>query len=196
MTNKLLLSSLLCVLICSQVFSVEIPLSGAVKRGKSSGNGIVFVDMERVFNSHPMSERLKNEMKGFAKTRKDAIEAMIKQHENLQEQLKEISVKITEAQAAEDEAALSDLAMRLDSAQQSVEEQKAKISDLSARTKQELGAMEEKNSLIILKDIEAVLLEVSRKHDSEIMLDKQSVLWGSDSCEDVTDEVIKRLEGR
>jgi Skp family chaperone for outer membrane proteins len=196
MLNKIILPFLLSMLVCSQIFALEIPLKGAVKRSDSRGSRIIFVDMERVFNSHPMAERSKTELRNFAKTRKDAIETMITQLDGMQEQVRAVSVKITEVQDAGDEAALSDLAGQLDSIQKSMEEQKTKIADLSKRTKLELSAMEEKNSLEVLKDIEIVLKEVSKKHDCEIMLDKQSVLYGSDACEDVTDEVIRKLKGR
>jgi Skp family chaperone for outer membrane proteins len=197
MAKKISVSLLLFIILsCSQAFALEIPLSGAVKRSKSGGGSIVFVDMERVFNAHPMSERFKNELKNFAKTRKNAIEDMIRQHDGMQGQFKDVSIKITEAQTAGDDVALSELAMQIDSVQKSIEEQKAKIADLSRRTKLELSAMEEKNSFAVLKDIEIVLKEVSKKRDSEIVLDKQSVLCASDTCEDITDEVIKKLEGR
>lgn len=184
------------MLVCLHSFALEIPLTGTIKRGENDGSGIVFVDMDRVFASHPMSERYKTELKNFAKTRKDAIEDMIRQYSRMQDQLKDINIKIAEYHSLDDQVALSALAGQLDSVQKSMEEQKAKIADLSRRTKSELAAMEEKNSMLVLQDIEIVLKEVSRKHDSEIMLDKQSVLCGSESCVDVTDEVIKKLAGR
>ncbi|MDR2427121.1 MAG: OmpH family outer membrane protein [Endomicrobium sp.] len=197
MFSKKIFLSLLTVLFLNSVsFAIEIPLSGAVKRGKGSGNGIVFVDMEKVFNSHPMAGRFKEELKNFANTRKNAIEEMIKQHDVVQLQLREINAKIIEARTVEDEAALSELANQLDNLQKSIEQKRAEIADLSKRTKNELDLMEEKNSLAVLKDIEVVLKEVAVKHNSEVMFDKQSILYGSDKCEDVTVEVIKKLEVR
>lgn len=197
MFSKKIFLSLLAVLFLNSVsFTIEIPLSGAVKRGKGSSIGIVFVDMEKVFASHPMAERFKEELKNFANTRKNAIEEMIKRHDAAQLQLQEINSKIIEAQTAEDEAALADLSVQLDNAQKALAQQRADISDLSRRTKSELSLMEEKNSLAVLKDIEIVLKEVSAKYNSGVMLDKQSVLCGSDECEDVTEEIIKKLEGR
>ncbi|MDR1194863.1 MAG: OmpH family outer membrane protein, partial [Endomicrobium sp.] len=195
-SKKIFLLLLAALFLNSVSFAIEIPLSGAVKRGKGNGIGIVFVDMEKVFASHPMTERFKEELKNFANTRKNAIEEMIKQHDAAQLQLREINSKIIEAQTAEDESALADLAPQLDAAQKALERQRTDISDLSRRTKNELALMEEKNSLAVLKDIEIVLKEVSAKYNSGIMLDKQSVLRGSDECEDITDEVIKKLEGR
>ena len=56
--------------------------------------------------------------------------------------------------------------------------------------------MEEKNSLTVLKDIEIVLKDLTRRHNAEIVLDRQNVLCGSDNCKDLTEEVIKMLEGR
>ena len=87
----------------SAVCAVEILLSGSVKRGKT-GNDIVFVDMEKVFNAHPMSERLKNEMRSFAQTRKQAIEEMIKEHDGAMERIKLINIKITKAHETEEVA--------------------------------------------------------------------------------------------
>ena len=60
-SKKIFLSFFILFFLFSAVCAVEIPLSGSVKRGKT-GNGIVFVDMEKVFNAHPISERFKNEM--------------------------------------------------------------------------------------------------------------------------------------
>lgn len=179
----------------SAACALEIPLSGSVKRAKTGG-GIVFVDMEKVFDAHPMSERFKNEMRSFAQTRKRAIEEMIKEHDGAMERIKLINIKITEAQEAEDTAALAELALQMDEEQKFIQQQKEKISDLSKRTKTELAMMEEKNSLAVLKEIEAVLKEISEKMETGIILDKQSVLCASGTCEDITDEVIKKLEGR
>jgi Skp family chaperone for outer membrane proteins len=159
MLKKIFVSSLLFMFICSRAFAIEIPLSGSVKSDKSGGSRIVFVDMERVFNYHPMAERFKAELKNFAKTRKEAIEEMIAQHDSMQGQIKDINIKIAEAQSSGDEAVLSELAGQLDAIQKSIEEQKNKIADLSKRTKLELTALEEKSSLEVLKDIEIVLKE-------------------------------------
>lgn len=84
----------------------------------------------------------------------------------------------------------------MDEEQKFIQQQKDKISDLSKRTKTELAMMEEKNSLAVLKEIDAVLKEISERTEVGIILDKQSVLCASGLCRDITDEVIKRLEGR
>lgn len=194
-SKKIFLSFFILFFLFSAACAVEIPLSGSVKRGKT-GNGIVFVDMEKVFNAHPMSERLKNEMRSFAQTRKQAIEEMIKEHDGAMERIKLINIKITEAHEAGDTAALAELALRMDEEQKFIQQQKDKISDLSKRTKTELAMMEEKNSLAVLKEIDAVLKEISERTEAGIILDKQSVLCASGLCRDITDEVIKRLEGR
>jgi Outer membrane protein len=196
MLKKTLLSLLAIILFYPASYALEIPITGALQRDKETSSGIIFVDMDRVFNSHPMSERYKNELKDFAKTRKNAIEEMVKRHDALQEQIRGVNIKITQAHDAGDEAELGKLSQEFEAVQRSMEEQRLKIADLSQRTKNELAVMEETHTMTVLKDIEVVLREVSKKYDAEVMLDKQSVLCGSESCEDVTDEVIKKLEGR
>ncbi len=194
--KSILFPFFLCALCASFSFALEIPISGALQRENNPANGILFVDMEKIFQAHPMTERSKTELKNFAQTRKNAIDEMVKAHDELQKQAQTLNAQITEARTANNETAVTELSRQLDEKKKSLSDQRSKIADLSSRTKTELALMEEKNSLAVLKDIEIVLKEVSDKHDADIVLDRQSVLCGSDSCEDVTDEVIKKLEGR
>lgn len=198
----------------SLVYALEIPISGAIKRDSGITDGIVFVDMEKVFQSHPMTERLKNDIKKFAQTRKSAIENLVKDYENLQKEYREVNLKITaiesqknndslpntentEKEASENiNTELNALLKQKEVIYKKIEEKKFAISDLSKRTKNEIAAMEEKNSMIIMKDIESVLAEISRISEAEIIMDKMNVLFGSENCEDITDAVIKKLEGR
>ncbi|MCL2798901.1 MAG: OmpH family outer membrane protein [Endomicrobia bacterium] len=192
MTNKLLLPLLLFTLICSQSVAIEIPLSGAVERDKKDETSILFVDMDKVFAAHPLAEKFKAELKSFANTRKTALEDMSKQYKDMQEEIKKISLKIVEAEEKKDEQLLSELSGRYEEIKKSLLQQKEQISDLSKRTKDEMARMEENNSLIVLKEIEASINEISKKYGSTIVLEKQSVLCTNGNCQDITDEVIKR----
>lgn len=194
-SKKILLPFLICALSISASLALEIPLSGVFQRESQVSNGIVFVDMERVFKVHPMTERFKNELKQFANTRKNAIDKMVKEYGDYQTQLQDIKLAIEEATQNEDEAMLEDYNKKLELTQKSLDDIRAKITDLSTRTKNELTVMEEKNSLTVLKDIEIVLKDLTRRHNAEIVLDRQNVLCGSDNCKDLTEEVIKMLEG-
>ncbi|MCL2335416.1 MAG: OmpH family outer membrane protein [Endomicrobia bacterium] len=202
MYKKILAQFLFLVLIASLSFAVEIPINGSLQRQKKAANGIFFVDMEKIFDAHPMKERFKKEIQSFAATRKTAIEDMVKQYDALQKQIQDIGLKIGQVQVSTetDEAAradaLADLSAKYAAAQKSAGEQKGKIADLSARTKSEIVAMEEKNSMLVMNDINIVLSDIAKRHNAEIVLDKQSILCGSESCEDITGEVIKKLEGR
>lgn len=195
-SKKIFFPFLICALCVSVSLGLEIPLSGVLQRENQVSNGIVFVDMEKVFHAHPMTEKLRGELMQFADTRKGAIDKMVKEYGLYLEQLREINLRIEEAKQNEEEDVLADYNKRLELTQKTVDDIRAKVADLSGRTKNELTAMEEKNSLAVLKDIEQVLKDIARKHKADIVLDRQSVLCGSDNCEDVTDEVIKRLEGR
>jgi len=201
MRKKLLISFAFFISFVPLSFALEIPIEGVLLRDNKVSKGIIFVDMERIFALHPMSERYKKEIQNFADSRKTAIEALIRQYEESKKQIVDINNKIVEASAGPAEnqdQILADLSKQLESAQKSLEEQRLKITDLSSRTKSEIMAMEEKNSLIVLKDIDAIIKDIARKRNADIVLDKQSVLCGSENCEDVTDEVIKKLtkEGR
>jgi len=188
------------MLFASLTFALEIPISGSIQRDKKVTNGILFVDMEKVFDAHPMKERYKKEIQSFAATRKTAIQDMIKQYDAYQKQIQDISLKMGEVQLSTDteskSAALADLSNQYTAARKKADEQKANIADLSSRTKREINMMEEKNSISVMQDIDIVLRGIAKKRKAEIVLDRQSVLCGSESCEDVTAEVIKSLEGR
>ena len=192
MTNKLLLLLLLVTLICSQSVAIEIPLNGAVERDKKDETSILFVDMEKVFAAHPLTEKFKAELKSFANTRKTALEDMSKQYENTREEIKRISLKIVEAEEKRDEQLLSELTRRYEEIKKSLSLQKDQIADLSKRTKDDMSRMEENNSLNVLKEIEVLIKNVSRKYGSTIVLEKRSILSTNENCQDITDEVIKQ----
>lgn len=184
------------LLFISSAFALEIPISGVLERDGSTAKSIAFVDMEQVFEAHPMTTKYKNDLKSFAKTRKNVIDGMVNEYKKLENQLTEIGTKFNQAQSEDNQQTLSELAVQFDNTKKAMETQKEKIADMSQRTKNELAIMEEQNSLKVLQDIDIIIKEVSKKRGSEIILDKDSVLCGSESCEDLTNEVIKRLKGR
>jgi Skp family chaperone for outer membrane proteins len=177
-----------------QGFSIEIPVNKSLPDGKKNSGRIVFVDMEEVFNSHPLTARYKDEIKNFADSRKAAIEAMVAQYEELKKQGADIKLKISQAQESGDQETLASLSKEAQDIKVKEAEKKFEISDLSQRTKREIVLMEENNSLSVLKEAEAAVQAVSQKYGSGAVLEKQSVLFGGDSGKDITEEVIKRIK--
>jgi Skp family chaperone for outer membrane proteins len=184
--------------IAPAVFCFEIPINGAVERidepveNQVIQDNIIFVDMEKVFNFHPMTLEYKKEIKTFIKTRKDAIENRVKDLNALKEQAKIVSLKISEAKS--ENRSFDDLLRQLSDIRGLINDKKLEISDLSERTKTEIALMEERNTAEVLKDIESLLKEELKKHKATIVLDKQSVV--TEKCKDVTNEVIKMAKDR
>ncbi|MDR2251300.1 MAG: OmpH family outer membrane protein [Endomicrobium sp.] len=180
------------------VFCFEIPINGAVERidepveNKVIQNNIIFVDMDKVFNSHPMTLEYKKEIKNFVKTRKDAIENIVKELNALKEQAKIVNLKISEAKS--ENRSFDDLSKQLSNIRGLINDKKLEISGLSERTKTEMVLMEERNTAEVLKDIESLLKEELKKYKATIVLDKQSVV--TEKCKDITNEVIKMLKDR
>jgi Skp family chaperone for outer membrane proteins len=173
------------------VFCFEIPINGAVERidepveNEAIQNNIICVDIEKVFNSHPMTLEYKREIKSFGKTRKDIIDNLVKELNALKEQAKVVNLKISEAKS--ENRSFGDLLKQLN-------DKKLEISDLAERTKTEIVLMEERNTAEVLKDIESLLKEELKKYKATIVLDKQSVI--TEKCKDVTNEVIKMAKDR
>jgi Skp family chaperone for outer membrane proteins len=189
------------VLFTDVSFGLEIPINGAVERveeapkNKSTSDNIIFVDMEKVFNFHSMTLEYKKEIKNFAKTRKDTIEKLVEELNLLNKQIKDISLKISEAKFKnESKELIEKLLMELDDARKLRDVKKAEISDLSERTKNEIALMEEKNTTEVLKDIESLLRRELKKYNAAIVLDKQGVV--TEKCKDITDEVIKMVKDK
>jgi Skp family chaperone for outer membrane proteins len=197
MLKKVFLFSFL-FLFASVVFCFEISINGAVERvddsveSKTSQNNIIFVDMEKVFNSHPMTLEYKKEIKAFVRTRKEAVENLIKEFNSLKEQEKIVNLKISEAKS--ENKSLDELFKQLRDIRGLINGTKSEIPDLSERTKNEMTLMEERNTAEVLKDIEYLLREELKKYDAAIVLDKQGVV--TEKCKDVTDEVIKMAKDR
>ena len=177
----------------SCVFALEIPITGAMPRDKKTSSGIVSVDMEAVFNAHPKTEIYKQEIKNFANARKAAVELKVKEYGDLNFKAKEISQKIDEAKAAENQPETDSFIRQLEAVNAQMEAKKHEITDLSRRTKKEIAAMEENNSLIVLKEIEEAVKEVSKKYGGEVAIEKQNVLFSGDGAKDITGEVIIKL---
>jgi Skp family chaperone for outer membrane proteins len=148
--------------------------------------------MEKVFNFHPMTLEYKKEIKTFVKTRRDAIENLVKELSVLKEQAKVVNLKISEAKS--ENRSFDDLFKQLSDISGLINEKKLEISDLSERTKTEIVLMEERNTAEVLKDIESLLKEELKKYKATIVLDKQSVV--TEKCKDVTNEVIKMAKDR
>ncbi|MDR2644706.1 MAG: OmpH family outer membrane protein [Endomicrobium sp.] len=180
------------------VFCFEIPINGVVERidetveNKDIQNNIIFVDMEKVFNSHPMTLEYKREIKTFGKTRKDAIENLVKELNALKEQAKIVNLKISEAKS--ENRSFDDLFKQLSDIRGLINDKKSEISDLAERTKTEIVLMEERNTAEVLKDIESLLKKELKKYKATIVLDKQSVVI--EKCRDITNEVIKMAKDR
>ncbi|MDR3256286.1 MAG: OmpH family outer membrane protein [Endomicrobium sp.] len=181
-------------------FSFEIPIGNTpiernVEKSKDDASGgILFVDMEKVFNSHPMTQMYKKEIKEFANTRKNVIEGMVQELHSLENQAQNINLKFVQAQSENNEQFINELSKQFEDIKSLIGEQKLKIIDLSSRTKNEIALMEEKNTASVLKNIELLLKEVSKKQNVDVVLDKQSVLTGKGK--DVTDEIIKMAKDR
>ena len=189
---------LLLFLFAPTVFCFEIPINGVVERidetaeNKDIQNNIIFVDMEKVFNSHPMTLEYKREIKTFGKTRKDAIENIVKELNALKEQAKIVNLKISEAKS--ENRSFDDLFKQLSDIRGLINDKKSEISDLAERTKIEIVLMEERNTAEVLKDIESLLKKELKKYKATIVLDKQSVVI--EKCRDITNEVIKMAKDR
>ncbi|MDR1941952.1 MAG: OmpH family outer membrane protein [Endomicrobium sp.] len=180
----------------SQAQAIEIPVNKSAQSDKKNSGRIVFVDMEEVFNSHPLTQRYKDEIKNFASSRKNAIDAMVGEYESLKNQNQDIRLKISEAQKSENQETSEALLKESEAIEAKTAEKKAAIADLSQRTKREIILMEENNSLSVLKNIETVMQAVLQKYGGGIVFDKQSVLFEGDSGKDITEEVIKRIKDR
>jgi Skp family chaperone for outer membrane proteins len=180
-------------------FCLEIHISGVVgpigesSKNRTASDNIIFVDMEKVFNSHPMTMEYKKEIKNFANTRKDAIEKLIKEFNSLKENAKILNLKISQAKLA-NEPVDDELLKQVSDSCKLIDVKKLEISDLSDRTKNEIALMEENNTAVVLKDIESLLLEKLKKYDAAIVFDKQGVV--TEKCKDVTNEVIKMVKDR
>ena len=177
----------------SCVCALEIPVTGAVPRDKKTSSGIVSVDMEAVFNAHPKTAVYKQEIKNFANTRKAAIELKVKEYDELSAQAKETAQKLNEAKSAENQTEINVLTKRSEELNAQMASKKHEITDLSRRTKKEIVAMEENNSLAVLKEIEETVREVSKKYGGEVAIEKQNVLFSGDNAKDITGEVIIKL---
>ncbi|MDR3195987.1 MAG: OmpH family outer membrane protein [Endomicrobium sp.] len=198
MVLRKIFSVVVFFLFMAVAFCFEIPINGAVERideparNKTAENNIIFVDMEKVFNSHPMTLEYKKEIKAFVRTRKDAIENLVKEFNSLKEQAKIVNLKISEAKS--ENKPLDELFKQLSDIGELINVKKSDISDLSERTKVEIVLMEERNTAGVLKDIESLLREELKKYGATIVLDKQVVV--TEKCKDVTDEVIKMAKDR
>jgi len=196
-SKKFFLPLLICLFSVSASYALELNISGTPdKNNHSSIKGIVFVDMEKVFEAHPMTARYREVLKNFAKSRKDMLDKMVSDLKTNENKLTEIATQLNNAQNRNDNASIEEYGKQFDNVKKTIDNLRTTISDTAKRTKTELASMEEKQSLLVLKDIEIVLNEVAKKHRTDVVLDKQSILVGSENNEDVTDEVISRLKGR
>ncbi|AKL97827.1 OmpH family outer membrane protein [Endomicrobium proavitum] len=195
-SKKFLLPAIFLFLAASS-YALELHVTGTPEKNvQSSISGIVFIDMEKAFENHPMTARYREVLQNFAKGRKELLDKLSSDIKTNENKLSEIAVKINEAQNRNDQATIEEYAKQFDGVKKTIENLRSTVSETSKRTKTELAIMEEKQSLTVLKDIELVLKEVAKRHRADIVLDKQSILVGSQNNEDVTDEVITRLKGR
>ncbi|MDR1087607.1 MAG: OmpH family outer membrane protein [Endomicrobium sp.] len=180
-------------------FCLEIPINAIVEQRSDnsiknkSANSIIFVDIEKVFNSHPMTLEYKKEIKAFIRTRKENIEDLIKAFNSLKEEAKSINLKISEAKS--ENRPYDELSKQLSDVNEQINNKKSEISDLSERTKTEVSLMEGRSTAEVLKDIESMLREELKKYEASIVLDKQGTVV-TEKYKDVTDEVIKMAKDR
>lgn len=76
-----------------------------------------------------------------------------------------------------------------------IEKEKAEISELRKKHKEELEKFENKQTEIVMADLYQVIEEVAKEENLSIILDKNNILYGK-SAKNITDKVKRRLQGR
>ncbi len=76
-----------------------------------------------------------------------------------------------------------------------IEKEKAEISGLRKKHKEELEKFENKQTEVVMADLYQVIEEVAKEENLSIILDKNNILYGK-SAKNVTDKVKRRLQGR
>jgi len=195
--KKLISILLMLVFFAFPAFALEIPVKGSSGDGAKIASGIIIIDMERLFNAHPMTARYKDALKKFAESKKAELDVMAQQAKRQEDLLYNLGLQISDAQNKNDQTALDALFKQFDEIKRDLDDRKTKMAAFAKKIKEDIAAQDEKNSREVLKDIDLVLKEILKKKDAQIVLDKNSVISDSgENSEDITDEVIKRLKGR
>jgi Skp family chaperone for outer membrane proteins len=196
-------------------YSVEIPLE---KKSIEQGTriNIAYVDIERVFKEHQMTQRLKDEFQAEVEKRKkdldkmqggvDELKKVILASSTVVNQLQaQIETKkkltpVTTGQAGESdisnmEAILQQREAELEVARKACDTKSSELEQMVCKNRDELLNLEDKNTAKVLSDIYAVMQKIADEEELTIILDKNEVLYGKD-VRDLTDKVIERLHGR
>jgi len=177
MKNKVLLYFLFFLFF---LFFVNVPLFSQAKKEKLMKIGVV--DLQKVFEKSPgkkiAEEALEKERKNFEKEK-------IKREKEIEKMKEEYNKKKGSLSATEREKEELNI-------QKKVLDLKKFIEDANAK-------LEKKESELLeplLEDIKDVIRAVSIKYAYDIILDKSTYVLYVDKQFDITDEVIKELEGK
>lgn len=230
--------SFLCL---APLYAVRIPLDGVTQPGADGKSGptdnIGFVDIEVLFNEHPMKKRLQDEFVAEANKRRNAIAGQEKKIQEFEKVIvssaaaadrlnrpanetgaqgasqkmllpgttEAVMIPVTVAQstaAVENPEASEARKKEMQDKQAAVESMKVELQkmkdDLAVRVKQDkadLKSLEESQSGKIMEDLYRLLENYAKEENLTIILDKNDVLYGQ-QYQDVTREVLERLQGR
>lgn len=93
------------------------------------------------------------------------------------------------------EKAIADAESAITALQQDYERQKQDIARRALQNKEDLIALEEKNTAMVLQDIYTIIQKMADEEAVDVVFDKNNMLCGQ-SCKDMTQNVLDRLKGR
>lgn len=93
------------------------------------------------------------------------------------------------------EKAIADTESAITALQQDHERQKQDLARRITQNREDLIALEEKNTAMVLQDIYTIVQKMADEEAVDIIFDKNNMLCGQ-SCKDMTQNVLDRLKGR
>ena len=186
---------------------------------------IAYIDMENVFNEHPLSSRSKEEFTIEVEKRKNELLNFENELLKLQADLKvkegeikdsqdKIDLLKTESSATINKSTTSLLSsdkmtelikstdedvkikqMEYNAISVNIEKKRADIEERNKNNKNELSVLEESKSAEVLKDIFEIINKIAQEDGILMIIDKNDVLY-SQPYQDITKKVLDRMRGR
>jgi outer membrane protein len=169
--------------------------AGAIALHAQPAVKLVTVDMAKVFDSHYKSEEANIKFKELEQKAQETAEELRKQGQTLVDEYKELSeqAKNTLLTAEARGKAEGDAAKKYEE----IQRKQGEIQQFVQNTQRQLQTRIGNHRDMLLEEISKIVVEIARKHDATLVLDKSGpsmfkipVMLYSDPAYDITQEVI------
>lgn len=150
---------------------------------------ICFIDMEKVFQQHPIIKDAKERYNIMKSTQEIELKNIENKIEELEKEIEKLS---NEFEILTDTTSQLNKEMEIEAKEDELVKMDLLYENNLLNFKKDLEELEQRSTEIALRDLYKIIKEIAEKENISVVLDKSSILYGQDSF-DITEKVLQKI---